>query len=259
MSFSGKWLATVNGAGLVASIALIITAYTSLAGASNMCLASGFVSHTIARWAKTSGGCFVGGLLSLLVYATPGLTGFVRNMWRAEGSPTTTTSRPRRGTFWPEQLASVGDARGSDSVAVLVHRQLHSSRPAHCVGSACVYPGTHPDDVAGLRRWLQTLVSRLDITPTRAVPVPYAVFGSRGTYLCRLSGDVGNWRELIRPTLRDDCGGWSGREYKPPSIQDAVFVIPPASAHATITSCGTKYPSLPMGNAIQISRRYISG
>ena len=86
MSFSGKWLATVNGAGLVASIALIITAYTSLAGASNMCLASGFVSHTIEVGQDVGRMFLVGGLLSLLVYATPGLTGFVRNMWRAEGS-----------------------------------------------------------------------------------------------------------------------------------------------------------------------------
>jgi hypothetical protein len=79
LSFLGKVAITVNGAGLVAAIALIIAAYTSIAGASNPCLASGFVAHTIEKGQDAARLFYSGGVLSLLVAGAPGLAGFVRN------------------------------------------------------------------------------------------------------------------------------------------------------------------------------------
>jgi hypothetical protein len=85
LSLFGKWVATVNGAGLIASIALMIEAYTSLAGASDMCIASGFVSHTVGLAQDAAWRFAAGGVLSLVAFAAPGLIGFGRNFCREEG------------------------------------------------------------------------------------------------------------------------------------------------------------------------------
>jgi hypothetical protein len=77
----GKWLARVHGAGLVASMALLIAAYTSLTGASDhICAAVNFVSETI-RGAQGIAEFFIyGGALALPAASMPNIIRFSRNV-----------------------------------------------------------------------------------------------------------------------------------------------------------------------------------
>jgi hypothetical protein len=51
-----------------------------------VCIASGFVSHTVALGQDAARMFFLGGLFSRVVSAAPGLMGFLRNLWRADGA-----------------------------------------------------------------------------------------------------------------------------------------------------------------------------
>jgi hypothetical protein len=86
LSGLGKGATVFIGAALIASVALMIAAYTSLAGASNMCVASGFVSYT-GGLAQAAARKFIsGGFFSLLLAYMPELVAFWRTApWRAEG------------------------------------------------------------------------------------------------------------------------------------------------------------------------------
>ena len=82
LSVLGLWLAKLNGAGLVASIAIMIAAYTSLPGASDICVASRYVAD-ISRFAEKVANHFLwGGLLTLLVGSAPELIRLIRNFGR---------------------------------------------------------------------------------------------------------------------------------------------------------------------------------
>jgi hypothetical protein len=80
----GTVVTAFNGACLVASVALMIAAYTSLTGASNMCIASGFVSHTIGLAQDAAREFLLGSFLSLLVAAMPWLAAVSRNILRVD-------------------------------------------------------------------------------------------------------------------------------------------------------------------------------
>jgi hypothetical protein len=59
IDFAANWVAAVNGACVLASIALVIAAYTSLPAASDICVASRFVADTV-KLAQSAARVFAG-------------------------------------------------------------------------------------------------------------------------------------------------------------------------------------------------------
>jgi len=79
-AIAGKWLARLHGAGLAASMAFIIAAYTSLTTASDhICIAAFFVSQTIEGGRFFASIFVIGGACALPAASMPNSVRFVRN------------------------------------------------------------------------------------------------------------------------------------------------------------------------------------
>jgi hypothetical protein len=79
ISTFGRWWAGLNGVGFTISAALMVTVYASLLSASNVCLASQFVSDTLNFGRKAATAFMIGGLFALITSSLPMFIGFYRN------------------------------------------------------------------------------------------------------------------------------------------------------------------------------------